>query len=48
MRWWSALPVSGTGKFAELLGGSISVESEIGKGSTFTVWEPVEYQGATS
>jgi light-regulated signal transduction histidine kinase (bacteriophytochrome) len=29
----------------ELPGGSIGVESEIGKGSTFTVRVPVEYEG---
>ena len=34
-------------KFAEPLGGTISVESEAGKGSTFTVRVPVEYADAT-
>ena len=32
-----------TKKFAELLGGSISVESEVGKGSTFTLRIPATY-----
>ncbi len=36
------LPI--TKGFAELLGGSISVESEVGKGSTFTVRIPLEYR----
>ncbi len=35
------LPI--TKGFAELLGGSISVQSEVGKGSTFTVKVPVVY-----
>lgn len=34
------LPISR--RLARLLGGDISVESELGKGSTFTVWIPVE------
>ena len=40
----TGLGLSITKKFAELLGGSIGVESEIGKGSTFMVKVPVEYQ----
>ena len=34
------LPISR--RLARLLGGDISVESELGKGSTFTVWIPVD------
>jgi signal transduction histidine kinase len=34
------LPISR--RLARLLGGDITIESELGKGSTFTVWIPVD------
>ena len=39
----TGLGLSITKKFAELLGGSISVESEIGKGTTFTISIPATF-----
>ena len=39
----TGLGLSITKKFAELLGGTIRVEGEEGKGSTFTVNIPVDY-----
>ena len=40
----TGLGLSITKKFAELLGGSIGVESEMGKGSVFTLRVPVAYK----
>ena len=44
----TGLGLSITKKFAELLGGSISMESEVGTGSTFTVRVPMAYEGDPS
>ena len=40
----TGLGLSITRKFAELLGGSIAVESEENKGSTFTITIPMEFK----
>ncbi len=42
----TGLGLSITKKFAELLGGSIGVESEVGKGTTFTIKIPTDYPAA--
>ena len=43
----TGLGLSITKQFAELLGGSVGVESEEGKGSTFIVKIPVQYEGTS-
>ena len=40
----TGLGLSITKQFAELLGGSISVESTVGEGTTFTVQIPTVYE----
>ena len=40
----TGLGLSITKRFAELLGGSVSVKSEVGTGTTFEVSIPMEYK----
>ena len=40
----TGLGLSITKKFAKLLGGGVSVESQVGKGTTFTVSLPAKYE----
>ncbi len=44
MQKGTGLGLSITKKFAELLGGSVSVVSEVGKGTTFQVSIPMEFK----
>ena len=44
----SGLGLSISREFSRLLGGRISVTSELGKGSVFTLWLPVDASGAVS
>lgn len=37
-----------TRRFCEMMGGAVTVESEVGKGSTFTVWLPAEVRDPKS
>jgi signal transduction histidine kinase len=37
-----------TKRFCQMMGGDVTVESEVGKGATFTIWLPTEVTAANT